>query len=130
LLRWLHESGAVRGARRRLRSGPLRKAGIKSTKMPDTLTIDVPVNTPVGQVRPDDLYQVVLHNDDHNTMEYVVLCLMRVFGHPRELAVKIMLEAHSLGRAVAEVEPETPARQHRDQLQSCGLTATIEKIQV
>jgi ATP-dependent Clp protease adaptor protein ClpS len=76
----------------------------------------------------EDMYQVVLWNDDHNTMEHVIECLMRVFAHPLQLAQKIMLEAHERGRAVAEVEAESPAKLHRDQLQSMGLTATLEKI--
>lgn len=78
--------------------------------------------------KPEDLYQVILHNDDHNTMEHVVYSLMQVFGHPQPLAVKIMLEAHERGQAIAEVEAETLARRHRDQLQSFGLTATVEPI--
>ncbi len=78
--------------------------------------------------RPEDLFQVILHNDDYNAMEHVVRCLMRVFGHSEPLAIKIMLEAHERGKAVAEVEAETPARRHRDQLQSLGLTATVEPL--
>ena len=78
--------------------------------------------------RHEDTFQVVLHNDDVNSMERVVLSLMRVFRHSAELAAKIMLEAHDYGRAVAEVEAETPARQHCDQLKTFGLTATVEKI--
>jgi ATP-dependent Clp protease adapter protein ClpS len=78
--------------------------------------------------RPEDLWQVVLHNDDVNSMIHVVTCLMQVFGHPWALACKIMLEAHRLGRAVAEVENETPARRHRDQLRSFGLSATVERL--
>ncbi|MCE9614695.1 MAG: ATP-dependent Clp protease adaptor ClpS [Lentisphaerae bacterium] len=74
------------------------------------------------------MYQVVLHNDDHNSMEFVVLCLMRVFGHTADLAAKIMLEAHDRGRAIAEVEAEAEAKVHRDQLQSFGLSATVEKV--
>jgi ATP-dependent Clp protease adaptor protein ClpS len=80
------------------------------------------------EVQLEDLYQVVLHNDDHNTMERVVGCLMQVFGHPMELAEKIMLEAHSRGKAIAEVEGETEARTHCGQLLSFGLTATVEKV--
>jgi ATP-dependent Clp protease adaptor protein ClpS len=76
----------------------------------------------------EDMCQVVLFNDDHNTMEHVVECLMRVFGHPTELAGKIMLEAHERGRAVAEVEGRTEAAKHRDQLVSFGLTATVETL--
>ena len=80
------------------------------------------------RARLEDLCQVVLHNDDHNSMEHVVECLMRVFGHPPALAVKIMAEAHHRGRAIAEVEGATEARLHRDQLVSFGLTATVEKV--
>ncbi len=74
------------------------------------------------------LFEVVLHNDDVNSMEYVVECLRRVFGHTEELAVRVMLEAHYQGQAVAEVEAETPARKHRDQLQSLRLIATLHPL--
>jgi ATP-dependent Clp protease adapter protein ClpS len=78
--------------------------------------------------RMEDVVQVVLHNDDHNTMEHVVESLMRVFGHGRQLAIRIMIEAHREGRAVAEVEALSPAIRHRDQLRSCSLSATVERI--
>ena len=81
-----------------------------------------------AQTRLEDMVQVVLYNDDYNAMEHVVHSLMRVFAHTMEIAVKIMLEAHNRGKAIAEVEGETPARRHCAQLQSLGLTATIEKI--
>jgi ATP-dependent Clp protease adapter protein ClpS len=38
-----------------------------------------------------------------------------------------MVEAHERGKAVAEVEAETPARLHHDQLTSFGLSAAISK---
>ena len=81
-----------------------------------------------GAIQLESMFQVVLFNDDHNSMEYVVLCLMHVFGHPMALAAKIMHEAHERGRAIAEVESETLARGHRDELQTHGLVATIEQI--
>ena len=76
----------------------------------------------------EDLVQVILHNDDQNSMEHVVGSLMRVFGHSRPLAEKIMIEAHEQGRAIAEVEEANSAQRHRDQLRSCGLVATVEKL--
>ena len=78
--------------------------------------------------RLEDMCQVVLFNDDHNTAEFVVECLRKVFSHPEELAAKIMIEAHTRGRSIAEVESETPARLHKEQLQSFGLTAEVERI--
>lgn len=79
--------------------------------------------------RLEDLCQVVLFNDDHNTVDFVVESLMQVFGHPVGLAAKIMMEAHEKGRAIAEVESETPARLHKEQLQSLGLTAEVERVE-
>ena len=74
----------------------------------------------------EDPFQVVLFNDDVNTMEHVVMSLMKVFGHPFELAMKITLEAHAQQKAIAEVEGKDEAQLHKDQLQSLGLTAAIE----
>ena len=78
--------------------------------------------------RLEDMYEVRLFNDDHNACEYVVMNLMQIFGHTLELAARIMLEAHNRGMAIAEVEGESEARLHRDQLVSAGLSAEICKI--
>jgi ATP-dependent Clp protease adaptor protein ClpS len=86
-----------------------------------------PVAETAADTRLEDWYQVILYNDDHNTMDHVVRCLMQVFGHTEALAVKIMVEAHERGKAIAEVEAETPARLHHDQLTSFGLSAAISK---
>jgi ATP-dependent Clp protease adapter protein ClpS len=96
--------------------------------MADTATVQTPVGTTETTSAHEGIYEVVLHNDDHNTMAHVVRCLMRVFGHTEPLAAKIMVEAHERGKAVAEVESETPARLHHDQLRSYGLTVTLERV--
>lgn len=79
-------------------------------------------------VDPGGDWQVILFNDDVNEAGRVVTILMRVFGHPRALARKIMLEAHRTGRAIAQVEPESPARTHAKQLHGHRLQATVERI--
>ena len=70
--------------------------------------------------------QVVIFNDNHNTVDHVVACLMRTFGHSGALATKIMLEAHNRGRAIAEVEETAQAQAHCAQLLQAGLGATVE----
>ena len=90
--------------------------------------MDVPTIRTEKTERLEDMYEVILHNDDYNTMDHVVRCLVRVFGHSMMLAEKIMRETHRMGSAVAEVEAESEAKLHRDQLQSYGLSATVEKI--
>lgn len=94
------------------------------------LEVEAPATTAATNVaaHQEPTCQVVLHNDDHNAAEFVVLCLMKVFAHDQNLAVKIMMEAHTRGRSIAEVESKTPALRHRDQLRSHGLSATVEAI--
>ena len=73
-------------------------------------------------------WSVILHNDDHNEMLYVVRSLIKSvpnLGTAR--ATKIMLEAHNRGKAVVTTCPLELAELNRDRLESFGLTATIEK---
>ena len=73
-------------------------------------------------------WSVILHNDDHNEMFYVVRSLIKCvpnLGTTR--ATKIMIEAHNRGKALVTTCPLELAELYRDRLQSCGLTATIEK---
>jgi ATP-dependent Clp protease adaptor protein ClpS len=73
-------------------------------------------------------YAVILHNDDHNDMVYVVRSLLMCVPEVSpERAVEIMYEAHESGRAVVVVCPLERAELYRDRLESRGLTATIEK---
>jgi ATP-dependent Clp protease adaptor protein ClpS len=72
-------------------------------------------------------YRVLLHNDDHNSMDFVVLALMRTVQRlTLDEAIKIMLEAHLNGVAVVIVCPKETAEHYRDGLESYGLTSTIE----
>ncbi len=72
-------------------------------------------------------YSVVLHNDDHNEMVYVVQCLVKsVPNLGTSKAVWIMLEAHNRGRAIVTTCPLELAELYRDRLEGFGLTATIE----
>lgn len=71
---------------------------------------------------------VILHNDDHNEMIYVVQSLMKSvpkLGARR--ATEIMFEAHNHGKAVVTTCPLELAELYRDRLESFGLTSTIEK---
>lgn len=88
----------------------------------------LPVEVADSGTGTGDDFQVVLYNDDVHTMPHVIGALVRVFGHPPVLAARIMLEAHRVGRAIAQVEPESPARLHADQLHAHGLRATVERI--
>jgi ATP-dependent Clp protease adaptor protein ClpS len=94
-----------------------------------------PTTTPQTPTRPDvgDVtrllppYNVLLHNDDVNTMDHVVHALLRSVPRlTRAEAIQIMLEAHHTGVALVVTCPLEQAELYRDRLQSYGLTATIE----
>ena len=61
------------------------------------------------------LYEVVLHNDDYTTQEFVVYVLMKFFQHDAAAAQQIMLSVHTKGMGVAGAYPrdiaETKAAQ-------------------
>jgi ATP-dependent Clp protease adaptor protein ClpS len=52
-----------------------------------------------------DLFQVVLHNDDYTTMEFVVEILERVFLKSPAEAFRIMIHVHTQGRGMCGVYP-------------------------
>ncbi|MBY0518056.1 MAG: ATP-dependent Clp protease adapter ClpS [Bacteriovoracaceae bacterium] len=49
------------------------------------------------------LWQVLLHNDDYTTMEFVVHVLQRYFAKTRHEAQAIMLEVHTRGFGVCGI---------------------------
>ncbi|HEX3905367.1 MAG TPA: ATP-dependent Clp protease adaptor ClpS [Polyangia bacterium] len=67
------------------------------------------------KVERPSLYEVLLHNDDYTTQEFVVYVLMKYFQHDGTAARKIMLHVHTKGVGVAGVFPfeiaETKAHQ-------------------
>lgn len=93
-----------------------------------TITVTPPQIETFMHESLERMYQIILFNDDVNTCEYVVECLMTIFKHPLGLAVKIMMEAHELGRAIAEVESKALAFQHVAELNRAGLCAKAEEI--
>lgn len=55
------------------------------------------------KVEKPRLYEVLLHNDDFTTQEFVVFILMKFFRHNVESAVQVMLHVHTQGIGVAGV---------------------------
>jgi ATP-dependent Clp protease adaptor protein ClpS len=72
-------------------------------------------------------YRVLLHNDDFNTMEYVVRALLEtVPSLTQPQAVNIMMEAHNTGVGLVIVCAQEHAEFYCESLKSRGLTSTIE----
>ncbi|KGF72750.1 Clp protease ClpS [Neosynechococcus sphagnicola sy1] len=72
-------------------------------------------------------YRVLLHNDDYNSMEYVVQVLITTIPNLSEpQAVNIMMEAHTNGLAVVIICAQEHAEFYCETLRSHGLSSTIE----
>lgn len=52
------------------------------------------------KIKEPPKYNVIMHNDDVTTMDFVVFVLMRVFRKSEEVAETIMLKVHNEGSAI------------------------------
>ena len=56
-----------------------------------------------ARLKPPQMYQVVLLNDDYTPMEFVVMVLQEYFKRDLETATHIMLKIHHDGRGICGV---------------------------
>ena len=77
--------------------------------------------------KPAPRYRVLLHNDDFNSMEFVVQALLQtVPSLTQPQAVNIMMEAHNSGIALVITCALEHAEFYCETLKNHGLTSTIE----
>lgn len=72
-------------------------------------------------------WNVVVHNDPINLMDYVTKVFMRVFGFPREKAERHMMEVHKAGRSIVWSGARERAEFFVEQLHEHLLIATIQR---
>jgi ATP-dependent Clp protease adaptor protein ClpS len=63
-------------------------------------------------------YNVILENDDHHSMEFVIEVLIKALGYSVERCYELMMQAHTSGRAVVWTGPREVAELKADQIQS------------
>ena len=68
------------------------------------------------KVKPPQMYQVVMLNDDYTPMEFVVVVLQEFFGKDLEAATQIMLKIHLDGKGVCGVYSKDIAATKVDQV--------------
>jgi len=73
-------------------------------------------------------FNVILHNDDVNSMEHVIdALLMSVPTLSEEDAIQVMMDAHLEGKAIVTVCPQETAEFYRDRLQTFSVGAATEQ---
>jgi len=75
------------------------------------------------RVKPPQMYQVVLLNDDFTPMEFVVLVIQEFFGKDRETATQIMLKIHLEGKGICGIYSRDIAITKVDQVQQAARSA-------
>ena len=71
-------------------------------------------------------WKVLLHNDDHNAMEYVVLAIVELTPLKEFEAIRRMFEAHTRGLTLLLTTHKERAELYKEQFTAKGLTVTIE----
>jgi ATP-dependent Clp protease adaptor protein ClpS len=77
-----------------------------------------PETDEVTQTRRVPPYHVVLLNDDHHSMQFVVEVLCQALGINTERAIEYMLTAHHGGRAIVWTGPLEGAELKADQIRT------------
>ena len=68
------------------------------------------------KVKPPQMYQVVMLNDDYTPMEFVVVVIQEFFSKDIETATQIMLKIHLDGKGVCGVYSKDVAATKVDQV--------------
>lgn len=71
-------------------------------------------------------YRLILHNDDYNTFDWVITCLMKVCSHEFEQASQCAHIVHYRGKCDVKYGELELISEMKDKLKSAGLSVTME----
>jgi len=94
-----------------------------------TQTLDTPVvpDEDVTKLLDDeDLWAVVVWNDDVNTFDHVIKALVEVLHHSLARAEQLTLRIHNTGKAVVAIRPKEEAVSAVHRFHGRGIQATVE----
>jgi len=76
-----------------------------------------------------DIAELLVLNDDHNTFDWVIKCLIDVCGHSAVQAEQSSLIIHYNGKATVKTAPFNQLRPMKDALVERGLSVIIERVE-
>lgn len=92
--------------------------------------IDVLVEEVVDEdIGDTHLHALIVHNDDHNTFEWVIQCLVEVCKHSLEQAEQCSLLIHFKGKYAVKSGAKNVLKPMKNSLAERGLSVTIEQIE-
>jgi ATP-dependent Clp protease adaptor protein ClpS len=81
------------------------------------------------QTALDVPWNVVVHDDPVNLMQYVTFVLMKIFGYDQKKAAILMMQVHQQGRSIVWSGEREKAEFYVQQLQAHQLKTSLEKAQ-
>jgi ATP-dependent Clp protease adaptor protein ClpS len=94
--------------------------GIKFDELEDVLVED--------DVTSGIKSQLIVYNDDFNTFDWVIQCLMEVCNHSHEQSEQLSILVHFKGKATVKTGSMTTLKPMKDALVDRGLSAVIESL--
>lgn len=74
-----------------------------------------------------DPFNLIVHNDEVNTFDWVIESLMEICGHTPEQAEQCAIIIHFKGKYCVESGTETKIKPMKDALIDRGISATMEQ---
>jgi ATP-dependent Clp protease adaptor protein ClpS len=71
-------------------------------------------------------YLLTLHNDDYNSFDHVINCLMNICDHELEQATQCAHIVHNNGKCDVKYGDLETISEMKDKLKSLGLSVTME----
>jgi ATP-dependent Clp protease adaptor protein ClpS len=71
-------------------------------------------------------YRLVLHNDDYNSFDWVITCLVKICKHENEQATQCAHIVHYNGKCDVKYGDLETISTMKDKLKNAGLSATME----
>jgi ATP-dependent Clp protease adaptor protein ClpS len=71
-------------------------------------------------------YKLILHNDDYNSFDWVIECLMKVCKHEYEQATQCAHIVHNNGKCDVKYGDLETISEMKNLLKSAGLSVTME----
>lgn len=71
-------------------------------------------------------YILILHNDDFNSFDHVIECLIKYCKHEYEQATQCAMLVHYTGKCDVKRGDKETIKKMYNQLKSAGLTVTME----
>ena len=91
--------------------------------MPETTTL-TETKTDVATQPP---WNVIVHDDPVNLMNYVTWVFVKVFGYSEMRATKLMMEVHQAGKSIVWTGAKERAELYTQQLQGFQLKTSMER---